>query len=313
MADRIVTIGSGKTYSTIALAISGEDDFQAGEDNIIFEIDAGQYSAITISGFTTTSSHKLIFRAVEGAFHNFTREQGVRVVNTTDWLSSIYSSGIGYIEFINIACSNSASTNNVGFAVVATTITLNNCFIYDCNYMAVSPGDNCNIINCAIVNCTLGVDIYYGTTYLYNCIIINNTTGLSLGNWRTGYIKNCYFSNTTNFNVDPNCTLNVTTCASSDGSQGTTNISLANCSFTNSTAGSEDVSIGSDSDLIDVGTDLSGDSTYPFDTDGYGNSRGEDWDIGVMEYVPASGGGSLVGASALVGGGVLCGQGNLIN
>ena len=43
MADRTVTVGSGKDYSTIVLAVAGQIAIQAGDDNLVFLIDSGSY------------------------------------------------------------------------------------------------------------------------------------------------------------------------------------------------------------------------------------------------------------------------------
>jgi hypothetical protein len=317
MADRIVLVGPDRTYTTPALAIAGESDFQAGEDNIIFEIDAGVYSsALSISGFTTSADHRLIFRCASGDHHGFVRGAGVRIVGVANW-STMVVIDIAYVELDGLSISNTGAgtTYSVYVGKPSNNFILKSCFIYGSSrgIQTISSSSNFLAINSAVVSCAYGMYLRSEPGYVYNCVVLNCTTnGIIDATWQALYLKNCYAGgNGVDYNK-ANGSAYITTCFSSDGTHNTGVISIANCSFTNSTAGSEDVSIGSDSDLIDVGTDLSGDSTYPFDTDGYGNSRGEDWDVGVMEYVPASGG-PLVGASALVGGGVLCGQGNLIN
>jgi hypothetical protein len=60
---------------------------------------------------------------------------------------------------------------------------------------------------------------------------------------------------------------------------------VENCYFTNSGDGTEDIHIASNSGLIDIGTDLSADATFPFNYDGDGNTRTGTWDIGAIEYI----------------------------
>ena len=303
MSDRIVTIGStGKDYTSIVLALAGEADFQAGEDNIIFEIDAGVYSSpIAVdTGFTTSSAHRVIFRNATGAFHNYTRGEGVRVIGAADW-GTLIGTTIQYVDFIGIAARNTSTVIAHTFDINAANCRWINCFSYDRTSTTDSVGffgrnGNPIAVNCAAVNCGVGFqNINSDKARWYNCIALNcSTYGFYDDTWGSAYWTNCYSggSGTADY-YKPHSTPDITTSFSEDETLSTSTITIANCGFTNSTAGSEDVSISSSSDFIDVGTDLSGDSTYPFDTDGFGTDRDANWDIGVMEYV-ASGGSSIV-------------------
>lgn len=324
MADRTVTVGaSGKMYTTPALAVAGEADFQTGEDNIVFIIDAGQYGDFGISSssvFTTSASHKLKFQCATGVSHSLARSTGVRIVSGNNYMSciEIYKP---YCVIDGIGVSNSMPNEARGITMRsgANNCEIKNCLAYDCNsdgyYLAYGVQNN-KSINCVSENCNSGFYNYSGNTaYYYNCEAINcNTYGFFTPSWTTSIIKNSYAggSTTADFYGEANSTTTMTTCRSSDGTLSTSTVSLANCGFTSYTDGSEDVHISSSSSLRDIGTDLSSDSVYAFSTDILGNTRSGSWDIGAVEYIAASGG-PLVGDSALVGGSVLCGQGNLIN
>jgi hypothetical protein len=320
MADRTVTVGSGKTYSTPALAVAGEADFQTGEDNIVFVVDAASYNKFSIASekFTTSTSHKVKFQCASGAGHSLARSTGVRIVNSTDW-SPCFTSDVAYTEIYGFAFSNPRTNGGYGALFSVSGCVLYGCLFYDCKNYAVrftASSGSCYLINSAIINCGGGVYAAGShTTYIYNVTCINSDTyGLYHSGYGTRNLKNCYFggSGTADYYKASTGTVNLTTCRSSDGTLSTTTVSLANCGFTSYTDGSEDVHISSSSSLRDIGTDLSSDSVYAFSTDCLGNTRSGSWDIGAVEYIAASGG-PLVGDSALVGGSVLCGQGNLIN
>jgi len=303
MADRTVTVGaSGKMYTTPALAVAGETDFQSGEDNIVFVVDAGSYGRFGIASgkFTTSSSHKVKFQCATGVSHSLARATGVRIINSTEW-NACSGSSVEYTEFYGFAFSNPKTNGAYGVAFDVANCLLYGCLFYDCRNYAVrftSPSGSCYIINSAIINCSGGIySANSHTGYIYNVTCINSDT---YGFYHTGYgtrnLKNCYFggSGTADYYKASTGTVNLTTCRSSDGTLSTTIVSLANCGFTSYTDGSEDVHISSSSSLRDIGTDLSSDSVYAFSTDCLGNTRSGSWDIGAVEYIAASGGSSIV-------------------
>ena len=118
MADRTVTVGaSGKMYTTPALAVAGETDFQSGEDNIVFVVDAGSYGRFDIASgkFTTSSSHKVKFQCATGVSHSLARATGVRIINSTDW-HTCSGSSVEYTEFYGFAFSNPMTNGAYGVA-----------------------------------------------------------------------------------------------------------------------------------------------------------------------------------------------------
>jgi hypothetical protein len=315
MADRIVTIAaSGADYTTFPLAIAGEDDFQAGEDNIIFRRtdDVRETSRFTVSGFTTSSAHRVILDCTAEVQHDGTRGSGAGIVASVSY-SSVISASIGYVFAKNLEVSGSGGGSSTGLYNVCA----DGCLIYGCTY-GMNMGEAYNVaVNNIIYGGTIGITLASGSISFY----LYNNTVLNCGSY--GINSESSYNNIVAYNnyvggcgdTDYNCTIDSGgDNYSEDGSASTTAVSIANCLFTNSTAGSEDVNIGSDSDLIGIGTDLSGNSVYAITVDCFGNSRSSTPCIGAVEYVSSeSSGGPLVGASALVGGGVLCGQGNLIN
>jgi hypothetical protein len=305
LADRIVTVGaSGRDYTAVSSAIAGEADFQAGEDNIVFEIDAGTYSAeiVLSSGFTTASGHRLVFRPASGAtHHNFVRSQGVRVVGQRDW-GALVNLSLRYIEFHDIAVSNTSSSQARGIYITTENVFIINCYVYDCALYGIYNNNVSTVfVNTGVVNCGTGIQhINGGTCRLYNCVFLNNDSyGFHNDTWGGQYFINCYSggSGTADYS-SPNTGSTLTTCRSEDGSLSTTQITIANCDFDNSTDGSEDLKIGADSDLINIGTDCTSDANFPFDYDGTGADRAtgaSTWDIGVFEYVSSGGTSHLVG------------------
>lgn len=158
--------------------------------------------------------------------------------------------------------------------------------------------------NCLSYGNRRGFEIGYGPhgppkADYYNCTSVGN---LSAGWWTSNNDwslpgvptwTNCYGGGNPDGDWDDQAAAvtNVyTTCASSDGTVGST-VAYATGSgayFTNVTAGSVDVSIGASSALRDVGTDLSG--TFTTDIAGQTRPTGANtWDIGVYEYVQPAG------------------------
>lgn len=301
MADRIVTVGVDKTYSTPALAIAGEANFQTGEDNIVFTIDAGTYGRFEIlssSVFTPSATHRLRFICASGVSHTVRRGYGVRIINTNEWYPAIYSQ-LSYVEINGIAMSSNITNGACGIETSSDSqnCLFINCLAYECNDKAYSTpygSSGHRFINCLAYNCNNG--FYIGgssvTSYYYNCVALNSAEyGFFNSAWSDQHLINCYAggSGTADFLQNENGGGVLTTCRSSDGSRSTTILAVTDCYFTNDDAGTEDVHIASNSGLIDIGTDLSADAVYPFNYDAIDVVRTGSWDIGAIEYV-ASGG-----------------------
>jgi hypothetical protein len=144
--------------------------------------------------------------------------------------------------------------------------------------------------NCLAYDNQKGFEIGYGPdgpplAIYRNCVAVGN---VQFGFWHeTGQTHtrvNCYAggSGTDDYGAEAQTDTN-TTCASEDGTVGTTIAysTSAGAYFANVTSGSEDVAIGVLSSLRNIGTDLSGN----FTNDIQGQTRSAPWDIGVDEFV----------------------------
>ena len=322
--DRIVTIGPGKTYTTFATAMASEPDFTNNDKNIVFTVDAGTYPRFAFGTFTTSATHKLIIRCAEGSFHNFVRNSGVIIDNTTtEWFNQ---GSHDYTEWYGIAFtigSGSAVTGIIGGLVIPNEYNLVwGCLAYDCHgpgyqwnghtpeysggaegIVGTDWGSNTElkIINCAAYNCDgIGLGEQWGSDggtvhLIYNCIVLNCGTGFRPFGYGTTYAKNLYGANcTSGVYVEGGgnaAELVFTTCFSDDGSKGTTVKTLASCNFTNTTVGSENINPLRSTSLRHAGTDLHADAYYAFSTDAYGISRpngSNQWDIGFNQFLDAT-------------------------
>lgn len=324
MADRIVTIASsGGDYTTLPLALAGESDFQAGEDNIIFRFAsavAGTSSVILTSGYTTAAAHRIRIEVPAAYRHSRTRDSGARITGDFGWASCLHV-GLNYVTVDGLALYNSSTGDPRGIRVLsATGIIISNCLVYDIAGRGIDINQSdAIVVNCMAYNNTQGFRTANGAGYTvnyYNCTALNNGHGIYIEQG-TNNLKNCYSGGSVaaDYYMEGAATVNYTTCHSADGTGTTTITALSNCDFESYTAGSENADIGADSDLFGAGSDLRSDSAYNVTTDIADNTRATTPCVGAFEYI-ASGGasiGPLVGASALVGGSVLCGQGNLIN
>jgi hypothetical protein len=302
MANRVVTVGSGKDYSTLVLAVAGQANVQAGEDNLVFVIDAGYYDPPDIGScaWVTTTAHRIQFTPATGDFHGFIRTEGVIIRNTADW--STFYSGKDYVEFYGIAFTVTATEGIYAALMVPQSYNLFfGCFVYDvliAGGILVYDGgtiDYNKYINCVAVNCLdagfgphLNTD---GATDLLidNCIILNCGTGIQATGYRTTYVKNTFAGGCTyNYRQSINSqSPTFTNSFSPDGALSSGTLSIANCGFPNSTAGSENILIDSSSDLYGAGADLSADSLYNVTTDAFGTARPSTPTVG--PYEPSGG------------------------
>lgn len=124
------------------------------------------------------------------------------------------------------------------------------------------------------------------------CALYNNTVegctteGMLITTGQRVNVKNNLLSNN-NTDYTQNSTPNATTATNISSDATSPETGLRNITVTFTDLGGEDYST-SDSDVVGAGTDLSGDSIYPFSTDINGDARGSSWDIGAFQE-PASG------------------------
>jgi hypothetical protein len=303
MANKTVTVRpSGGTYTTLAAAITGEVTANAnlvtmaGILTIQIEGDwsgGADSSTVNITGFTTSALY----------YVNITTDEDNKA--GTAWDTGkyrLYSSASGYKIEVNQAytrISNIQAGGNVNYdkEIIAnrhSTTIIDSIYVNKDGAQTTGAGlwnyaSGITVINSIFSFSGTGSNSSAGssssTDYYYNCTFQKNY--IKLGSGTTSYLKNCFAQTYTTYAG----TIDLTTCASSDttGSSGLQSIAYSTDNFTSVTAGSEDLSLVSGSDLIDVGTDLSADATYPFDWDITGATRTGTWDVGAYEYVSAGG------------------------
>lgn len=224
------------------------------------------------------------------------------------------TSGVGYYKILNSLIWGDGSTGggitiDSGNSVkTLSPVYIDNTFFYRCgsstypNAIRNKDGNELHVWNCTFINSLSYAISCYTATSPY--VFLRNNACFGAG------VQEIYSDSTAIhiYKLNNYC----------DDSSGNTQVTAASCNFVNITAGSEDGNITSGSSLINNGVSLDsyntpypyGDLYFPFSADYKGTAR-TSWDVGAVEYVAS--GGLLVGQSALVGGGVLCGQGNLIN
>jgi len=152
----------------------------------------------------------------------------------------------------------------------STQLTMVNNVIYEFSGNGVSKenfSDNTTyaFYNNTVDSCGVGMRISSGfnsASRVFNNLLTNNTTDYSL----TGTLSN------TGGNV------------TSDATSPETALRNKTITYDNAAGGDYQTS---DTDIVDVGTDLTSDSLFPFSTDCIGVSRGSNWDVGAFESVSA--------------------------
>jgi hypothetical protein len=289
MADRVVTIAaSGGDYTTFAAAVAGEDDFAEGEDNIILRRtdNARETGEVAVAGFTTSSSHRVILECTRGVQHDGTRASGAGIVGTRDW-GGMVGTTISYVTFRYLEIGNNSENGSTGlFFASPANIIIDSCLIYGAVNAALLYTAPNYMINCIVYGGSgFAVRVSTDGCYLYYNTVLNGSICYESESWGTQTVKNCYGGGASGDDYATPGTFAKTTCASSDGTESTTTIALADCAFTSYTAGSEDANIGSGSDLIGAGTSLSSDDVYPVTVDCFGTTRASTPCIGAIEYV----------------------------
>ncbi len=211
-----------------------------------------------------------------------------------------------YVRVYGMAARNTSASvgSDAYFAQSSTTsasVRFVDCLAYDSvgRGFWINGGAETILLNCVAMNlsdATVGVGFWVrnglatNNTYAYNCVVANAAQyGFRVESGVVGTFKNCYSGGTGTADYSNAGTMNLTTCHAEDGTGNTTTAfsTSSGVYFTNVTAGSEDVHIGSSSGLKDTGTDLSGDArwVHPNGSVGInGNSRST-WDVGADEYV----------------------------
>ena len=222
------------------------------------------------------------YQSALGDLPQYTRAEGIQIEYT----------GGAFVSPIGIAFS---ASGYVGYNIVTSTDTTG-VGIYKGSTAAM-----CYIYNNIVYN--VGVGIYaYGSGGTPSAYIYNNTVYNSVGTyaydtraWSTGpgtghMLKNniCYRSSGTCFptesvNYESGTGFNLSSDATAPGTNPFTNKTLDDIDFVSTASSSEDLHIQATSVAKDVGTDLSSDGAFPFNTDVDTETRLGTWDIGADE------------------------------
>lgn len=309
MADKTVTVRpSGGTYTTLQAAITGEVAANANlvtMDGILTISIEGTWSsvdtaAVNVTGFTTDATH----------YVNITTDSANKA--SIAWSSSKYILQRGNASYSIILTSpytrlkgvqiKNAVSNGSGIQVIG-----NGCIVDGC-HAVLTYGVALDCINGVSTTITIANSIFVGGSYrcadtsnsagnvnLYNCIFAKSTAaGVRIANASRIKLVNCYSGGHSSTAYTTAASAIMTTCYSDDGTNSTPTAAYSTSTFTNVTAGSEDFSLVTGSDLIGAGTDLSADATYPFDWDITGATRST-WDVGAAWF--DAGGGGVTGTS----------------
>ena len=264
---------------------------------------ADEYGAI-IDGGWANATYGLTIQCLSGdAAAGKWDTTKFRIASEAGW-GRAFEVADAYVTLIGIQAVNTSTTGRAAFYSAAEHTTYINCIAggqQDTDSSGAQKGgfaadadlSYLDYINCLAVNCyAAGFAVLSSGTRLYNCVAVgNHGLGFQLG--RSPAIYNSYAGGNVASGDYALDTGTVTTCASGDGTAGTTiaytAAGTAGTRFTNFTHGSEDVHIAeASSSLINVGTDLH----TIFTTDVDGNNRGGGgagtWDIGVHEYQGAA-------------------------
>lgn len=306
-----IKTGGGGDYTTLVAWDAARAGTVASGDREIAECYSGVDSETSLFQMSASwvVSGEVIIRAAASNGHGGSPSAGFRFSNS----SSYYAINVGNCENLTIdgivIRNTNTGTDNGSIALdVAGNPSLkilNSLILRDHGTGGVAPGVRCGtagssttIVNSQVLSSGVAVYLGDGLTPVgrfYNCVFVstNGAEALYLGYGTTLTVKNCYLHSTgtvyTNigYGTGTFTTCRHSTSQSITGSTGSTAYSTSN--FTNVTSGSEDFTLPSGSALIDAGTDLSGDSGYPFSTDILGATRSGTWEVGPFNYAAASG------------------------
>ena len=263
-------------------------------------------TAVTFSGVTTSAANYIdVYASVAGRHAGVWSNSKYRITSSVNYTHVLYVYDEIHIRFRYLQIKQTGlygACIRVGYynspTVLIDSVICAKCNDYTLIYIAGSTLTT--IRNSIIYNATRisydapGLWVAGGTVLVENCTSCANGDEGFLRAAGTLTIKNSYAGGNTG--ADFSGTMTDTTCASEDGTKGTT-VAYSTSSgayFTNITPGSEDFHIGASSELIGAGTDLSG--TFTLDIDGETRVA---WDIGADEYI--SGGATYNESFSLAG------------
>lgn len=279
---------SGGDYTSLEACMNANEQNLVTADKY-FDVEiSGTWSsadttAVTIHNYTTDATRYINIYTTGAARHDGKYNTGkyrIEINSSYGACIGIDTGGTYRIDGIQFKNSAADTGDNRGISIVGNnTLWISNVIGY-ANKTTIriwTFDGNYRIWNSVLFSNTGECITNLANLRVYSSALIVNSTGSSIS---SGTLKNVY---STKFNGGTK-----TTCASADtsGSTGLQNIPYDTTTFTNVTSGSEDLHLVAGSDLIDAGTNTSGDaSPMDFTTDIDGETRSGTWDIGASEFV----------------------------
>lgn len=302
LTKTVDTDGSSGDYASLSA-------FEAAEQQ---DLTDGGGDTMTVSCYATGDAADTAYMEIDGwtlsATCTLTVQGGTGETPGTSWSATKYrlyhnnwhyaiECYEDYVYIKNLQIGNSSTGSGI---LCYGRGRIENCFlkISASSDQGISiNANNVVVVNCICIGGAYGITAHNGGSdvYLYNNTIINTGTGFRLHTFNSQTLRNNYAGGTTtaDYSYGSNESLTWDHCYSEDGTGTTTTAACSTSSgayFTNVTAGSEDLAIGSSSSLNDNGANLSSDATYAFSVDIIGTSRGTTWCVGAYEYVASSSG-----------------------
>lgn len=298
---------AGGDYTSLSAWEAGQQaDLPTADQIQVAECYAFQdTTSVIINGWTTDATRYIVITVPIAQRHAGIRSTTQYNLRTSTSFGNALSCAEDFLRIQGLQIKNVGASSPIGLRLDGAAGSDHRVFdtlIYD---NTGTNGDACFVattitpifLNCVFMNNTRdGLSIGAGggqTGYCYNCVSVNNgSDGFTVAAFQVLNSKNCYAGGNggNDFDTPVNATHNKTTCHSEDATGNTTTAfsTSSGAFFTNVTAGSEDVHIGSSSALKDAGTDLSGDAKWVHpdgNVDFEATARVAPWDVGADEFV----------------------------
>jgi hypothetical protein len=271
---------SGGDYTSLAAAIAGEaairPNLTTRDELLRIECYAMlDTAAVTVSGFTTDAARYLHIVAPIGERHTGKRDATkYRLIGASGFGASMFAVAQSYTRIEGLQVRNTAGEGRCVIISGGVGVVVADTIAYDSASWGFRTESSANavLINCIAFGCGNGIgNSTSGTSLLYafNCTAVACTGVGFLGDNRFGRVtalKNCYAGGNTGADFDAtNGFTTVAGCYSEDGTGGTPVAAYSTSTgakFVNVTAGSEDLTIASDSVLRDAGVEASADGRW---------------------------------------------------
>jgi hypothetical protein len=263
---------------------------------------SGLSNEVTVSGFTTDSTHYLLITVASGHRHDGTPQTGFYLKKTSAFAALVnLSQTYSFCEYVDAEnTSNASDANAFARSADATQFrycigkigSAGSCYRVTNDGTTVDPAFLCCLAwggNTGFGIRQAAASSSYYTVHAQNCIAANCTYGFVAGAYDSnGILKNCvaYNNATENYHntFSASSTNNATSTGSDDAPGGSSVYGITSSDFVD--ASNNDFHITTGSALYEAGVDLSG----TFTTDIDGDTWATTWSIGFDQ--PAAGGGA---------------------